>query len=108
MLLAGRVRKPEERVIIQQAIEKHLKKKVDPRNLFDLGKKTSPTTVGLLKGVMQGNSGEGAFEHVVWTRNMRRMAVLVGQALQFGEPVLLVGETGYVVVMFRKCCDTPS
>ncbi len=26
---------------------------------------------------------------------MRRMAVLVGQAMKFGEPVLLVGETGY-------------
>ena len=37
------------------------------------------------------------FDHLVWTRNLQRMAVLVGRALQFGEPVLLVGETGYVV-----------
>ena len=34
------------------------------------------------------------FEHVVWTYNMRRMAAMVGQALKFREPVLLVGETG--------------
>ena len=34
------------------------------------------------------------FEHIVWTYGMRRMAVLVGQALKFGEPVLLVGDTG--------------
>lgn len=29
---------------------------------------------------------------------MRRLAVLVGRALEFGEPVLLVGETGYDTV----------
>jgi len=29
---------------------------------------------------------------------MRRMVVLVEQALRFAEPVLLVGETGCVVV----------
>lgn len=34
------------------------------------------------------------FEHVVWTREMKRMAVLVGRAVQFREPVLLIGETG--------------
>lgn len=35
------------------------------------------------------------FRHVVWTRGMRRLAVLVGRALRFGESVLLVGDTGY-------------
>ncbi|MGH0156813.1 UNVERIFIED_CONTAM: hypothetical protein FKN15_059235 [Acipenser sinensis] len=34
------------------------------------------------------------FRHIVWTRGMRRLAVLVGRALAFGEPVLLVGDTG--------------
>lgn len=34
------------------------------------------------------------FRHVVWTYGMRRLAVLVGRALRFGESVLLVGETG--------------
>ena len=34
------------------------------------------------------------FEHVVWTKEMKRMAVLVGRAVQFREPVLLIGETG--------------
>ena len=28
------------------------------------------------------------------TQQMRRLAILVGQALQFDEPVLIVGETG--------------
>lgn len=34
------------------------------------------------------------FRHVVWTQSMRRLAVLVGRALRFGESVLLVGDTG--------------
>ena len=34
------------------------------------------------------------FDHIVWTYSMRRIAVMVGQALKFGEPVLLVGDTG--------------
>lgn len=34
------------------------------------------------------------FGHVVWTQGMRRLAVLVGRALRFGESVLLVGDTG--------------
>lgn len=34
------------------------------------------------------------FNHIVWTYSMKRLAVLVGRALQFNEAVLLVGETG--------------
>ena len=40
------------------------------------------------------SSQEYHFEHVVWTEEMKRMAVLVGRAVLFKEPVLLVGETG--------------
>lgn len=126
MLLAGRVRKQDECVLIQQVIEKHLKRKVRPDLLFNLNDKTSPTTSPILREITQtlkdgsvtdteGKKGKGkkkkkkqqmeeerglqreksgSFDHVVWTHNMRRMAVLVGQAVKFGEPVLLVGETG--------------
>lgn len=34
------------------------------------------------------------FSHIVWTRGMTRLAVLAGRALEFGEPILLVGDTG--------------
>ena len=34
------------------------------------------------------------FGHIVWTFQLRRLAVLIGKALQFKEPILLVGETG--------------
>lgn len=33
-------------------------------------------------------------KNIVWTYNMRQLAVLVAKALEFKEPVLLVGETG--------------
>lgn len=36
------------------------------------------------------------FEHVVMTKAMKRMAVLVSEAVKHREPVLLVGETGWV------------
>ena len=94
MLLAGRCRKPDESAVIQKVIEKHLRRSVDPVRLYTLDKHTSPTTAPLLQPVL--GTPPGGFEHVVWTYNMRRMAVLVGQALKFGEPVLLVGDTGYV------------
>ena len=51
------------------------------------------TTFDLVEGI---TTNEGSFRHIVWTYHMRRMAVLVGQALKFNEPILLIGETGYV------------
>ncbi|XP_076466261.1 midasin-like [Babylonia areolata] len=111
MLLAGRVRKPEEVAVIQEVIEKHFKQcTVNPERLFTLSPHTSPTVRTLLQAVVgEGTSSshessslssssyscsvEG-FEHVVWTESMRRLAVLIGQAIQFGEPILLVGDTG--------------
>lgn len=90
--MAGRVRKPEEAAIVQEVIEKHLKRSVDPDRLFTLTSQTSPTTIAILKRVTQ-NLPAG-FEHIVWTYSMRRLAVLIGHAAHFKEPVLLVGETG--------------
>lgn len=83
--------------MICEVIEKHLKRRVDPNCLFTLSDTTSPTTAPILNDVTI--TPPGGFEHVVWTYSLRRMAVLVGQALKFGEPVLLVGDTGYVAVL---------
>ena len=98
--------------------------KVGPGRLFDLTPETSPTVRTLLQAVVgEGSSSDGmswsesasgvnvsastssgvsgsascgveGFQHVVWTQSMRRLAVLIGQAIQFGEPILLVGDTG--------------
>ncbi|XP_038966893.1 midasin isoform X1 [Rattus norvegicus] len=90
MLLAGRVRKQEEADVIQEVLEKHFKKKLCPQSLF-----SKENVLKLLsKSSTQTSVLESKFSHVVWTEGMRRLAVLVGRALEFGEPVLLVGDTG--------------
>lgn len=95
MLLAGRVRKAEEADVIQEVIQKHFKCKLTPDTLFTANDKTSQTTKSVLEQVL-GQSADG-FHHIVWTYSMRRLAVLIGQAIRYKEPVLLVGETGYVM-----------
>ena len=34
------------------------------------------------------------FKHIVWTYSLARLAALVGQAIRYNEPVLMVGDTG--------------
>ncbi|XP_053396218.1 midasin-like isoform X2 [Mercenaria mercenaria] len=92
MLLAGRVRKPEEADVIQEVIQKHFKCKLTASSLYTLNTSTSLTSKSCLGSVLS-QSAEG-FHHVVWTYSMRRLAVLIGQAIRYKEPILLVGETG--------------
>ncbi|XP_055981327.1 midasin [Sorex fumeus] len=90
MLLAGRVRKQEEVDVIQGVLEKHFKKKVCPQSLF-----SKENVLKLLsKFSTQISSLDSKFSHIVWTKSMQRLAMLVGRALEFGEAVLLVGDTG--------------
>lgn len=84
MLLAERVRDPDERQAVKEVIEKIMKVKIDTAALYDnadlaemLAYNQSPTSHG-----------------VVWTKAMRRLFILVAHALRNNEPVLLVGETG--------------
>ncbi|CAH2265457.1 jg10052, partial [Pararge aegeria aegeria] len=92
LILAGKVRQSDERKIIEDVIEKHIKRKVDPENLFSLHSKTSPVTKSILEMILNNQLSE--FLHIVWTYNMRRLAILIAKAFTFNEPVLLVGETG--------------
>ncbi|NWW44539.1 MDN1 protein, partial [Pedionomus torquatus] len=90
MLLAGRVRKQEEVDVIQSVLEKHFKKKLYPESLFS-GESVKKL---LAKSSTRTSVMDRDFNHIVWTQGMRRLAILVGRALEFGEPVLLVGDTG--------------
>lgn len=90
LVLAGKVRLEEEVDVIKEVLKKHLKREVKEENLFDLSENSSATT----KHVLENLRAIEGFEHVVWTRDMRRLFVLVSKALSFKEPVLLVGETG--------------
>uniref|UniRef100_A0A8C4LBG4 Midasin n=1 Tax=Equus asinus asinus TaxID=83772 RepID=A0A8C4LBG4_EQUAS len=90
MLLAGRVRKQEEVDVIREVLQKHFKKKLCPQSLFS----KENVLKSLSKLSTQTSTLESKFNHIVWTEGMRRLAMLVGRALEFGEPVLLVGDTG--------------
>lgn len=84
MLLAERVRNPEEKRAVKDVIEKVMKVKIDTDHLYD-GTRSSEITA---------YNGTDNRHGVVWTRAMRRLYILVSQAIRNNEPVLLVGETG--------------
>lgn len=79
MLLAERVRKPEEKIVVKEALEKVMKVKLNMQQYY------SSLEIAELLDL------EGP---VIWTKAMRRLAVLVMTSLQNNEPLLLVGETG--------------
>ena len=84
MLLAERVRNPEERVAVKEVIERIMKVKIDTALLY------SAELCPEIKSYDETPNAQG----VVWTNAMRRLYVLVAHALHSNEPVLLVGETG--------------
>ncbi|EXJ89149.1 hypothetical protein A1O3_02213 [Capronia epimyces CBS 606.96] len=79
MLLAERVRDPAERAVVKKAIEETMKVAIDENLLYGLS--------AIPESVQSSGS-------IVWTSAMRRLFVLVSEALKNNEPVLLVGETG--------------
>ncbi|KAI5957391.1 MDN1 [Candida margitis] len=79
MLLAERVRKDDEKRVVKEAIEKVMKVKLDMDSYYDNFD---------LEGLM------GTENTVVWTRAMRRLAIMVLASVKYNEPLLLVGETG--------------
>ncbi|XP_029647301.1 midasin-like [Octopus sinensis] len=92
MLIGGKMRKPEEEDIVRDILQKFFRRKVCPDSLFNLSSETSITTMAMLKRLTSDTLDN--FMHIFWTCNMQRLAVLVNQALQYKEPVLLVGDTG--------------
>lgn len=81
-LLAERVRDHEEREVVKRTIEEVMKTKIDDDDVYSTDKLPSPNVLA------------AAAEGIVWTKSMRRLYVLVSEALKSNEPVLLVGETG--------------
>uniref|UniRef100_A0A8C5QIK7 Midasin n=1 Tax=Leptobrachium leishanense TaxID=445787 RepID=A0A8C5QIK7_9ANUR len=90
MLLAGRVRKQEEVDVILKVLKKCFKKEVDTQSIF------SKESVQKQLSAISPHCDvvDEKFSHIVWTQGLRRLAILVGRALEFGEPILLVGDTG--------------
>ncbi|CAK7271995.1 AAA ATPase midasin [Sporothrix epigloea] len=84
MLLAERVRDEEERMSVKSVIETIFKTKIDLESVYGPGGNSD----------LRRFEAEEKLQKVVWTKAMRRLFVLVTQALKNHEPVLLVGETG--------------
>uniref|UniRef100_A0A182JR05 Midasin n=1 Tax=Anopheles christyi TaxID=43041 RepID=A0A182JR05_9DIPT len=104
LVLSSKVRSSYETEIIREALFTHFRKRVEEECLFSLSELTSKVTRSILERVMacgsdskelaSGEEKRRGAEGIVWTFDMRRMAVLTAKALQFNEPVLLVGPTG--------------
>ena len=89
-MLSAKVRNQFENAIIADALFQNFRHKIDLDQLFDLNENTSLVT----KTILQNVSKYSKELSIVWTYEMRRMAVLTAKALEFKEPVLLVGPTG--------------
>ncbi|CAD5111280.1 DgyrCDS602 [Dimorphilus gyrociliatus] len=95
MLLAGRVRCEDEAVVVKEIIEKAFPRtNICESDLFSVNSKTcTRQSNNIMHQLMNSNFTED-FKHLVWTKSLRRMAVLLNEAITFSEPVLLVGQTG--------------
>ncbi|KIH94753.1 midasin [Sporothrix brasiliensis 5110] len=85
MLLAERVRDEEERMSVKSVIETIFKTKIDLDAIYGPGASAD---------LRRFEAKQNTSQQVVWTKAMRRLFVLVTQALKNREPILLVGETG--------------
>lgn len=83
MLLAERVRNPQEKAAVKAVIEEVMKVRLDEDILY-----SDAQLQQCIPQMMQPPEG------IVWTKAMRRLFILVSKALTNNEPVLLVGETG--------------
>ncbi|KAK9365423.1 hypothetical protein V1509DRAFT_649647 [Lipomyces kononenkoae] len=77
LLLAERVRRPEEQEVVKEVIEKVMRVHLDIPSFYKWYE-----------------IPEEKFAGTVWNNSMRRLFCLVNEALKNREPVLLVGETG--------------
>lgn len=83
LLLGERVRNPEERLAVKRVIEDVMKVQIDVDRVYDVDR------IGTWLGSINSSPMD-----VIWTKSMRRLCVLVMEAMKHNEPVLLVGETG--------------
>lgn len=90
LVLSSRVRNNLELELIEKTLFKNFRKSINLKCLYQLNENTSMVTKKLLQQIFTYKR----HTEIVWTENFLRMAVLTGKALEFNEPVLLVGPTG--------------
>lgn len=90
LVLSAKIRNAYETEAIFETLFHNFRKRISVENLFALNEETSAVT----KPILEALTNYKGSQNVVWTFEMRRMAVLVSKSLEFNEPVLLVGPTG--------------
>ncbi|KAE9591036.1 putative cobaltochelatase [Lupinus albus] len=89
-LLAERLRDVDEKSVVQEVLEKHLRVKLNVKTLYDQilfgGNRSSNLTVGL--------GASNSLQSIMLTKSMQRLFFLLERCFKLREPVLLVGETG--------------
>ncbi|KAG8091817.1 hypothetical protein GUJ93_ZPchr0012g21118 [Zizania palustris] len=90
LLLAERLRDDNEKAVVQEALERHLRVKFSIPNLYnsevsyDNNLSCEATRLRL----------QEIFGNITWTKSMWRLYFLIERCYRSREPVLLVGETG--------------
>ncbi|KAK0187828.1 midasin nuclear AAA ATPase [Armillaria mellea] len=87
MLLAERTRRADDKAAVKDVIESVMGVRLDEEAMYNL-QNPAIDYKDFLACPVPGSSG------LIWTKAMQRLFILVGRALRFNEPVLLVGETG--------------
>ncbi|XP_029127909.1 midasin [Cajanus cajan] len=89
-LLAERLRSEDEKFVVQEVLEKHLRVKLNIKQLYDQTLFSDHSSSNLIAGLGAPES----LESVLLTKSMQRLYFLVERCFDLREPVLLVGETG--------------
>ncbi|KAM3408334.1 hypothetical protein ACQJBY_001473 [Aegilops geniculata] len=90
LLLAERLRDDNEKIVVQEALERHLRVKLNIPDLYNL---ESIYGESLSSHAIRQRVQE-SFGHITWTKSMWRLFFLIERCYRSREPVLLVGETG--------------
>jgi midasin (ATPase involved in ribosome maturation) len=87
-LLADRLREPEEREIVKQVLEKHLKVSLDLKKIYE--------EIWLKSFNPESGSDDSTIgqQNIVWTAATKRLFGLMSICLRHKEPILLVGPPG--------------
>ncbi|XP_068146092.1 LOW QUALITY PROTEIN: midasin [Drosophila tropicalis] len=92
LVLSAKVRTTDELRLIEETLYNNFRKRLDLELLFDI--QTNRESSQVSRRILDAIRSFKLRSDIVWTRNMTRMAVLTAKALEFDEPVLLVGPTG--------------
>ncbi|CAL4925261.1 unnamed protein product [Urochloa decumbens] len=90
LLLAERLRDDNEKIVVQEALERHLRVKLNITDLYN-SEVTREDNLSLDAIRLRV---EERFGNITWTKSMWRLYFLIERCYRSREPVLLVGETG--------------